>query len=119
MKILHVEKELETRKKVKRILSKEGYCVISIAAASKAITAVKKEKPSLVLAETTLPKMPGWALYNKIRGIDKNMKVTFLSSVEISDDLKKILIKAGLNDYITKPFKAEDLANRIKKAVQN
>jgi two-component system chemotaxis response regulator CheY len=117
MKILHIEKELETRKKVKKILSREGYSVISIAAASKAITAVKKEKPSLVLAEAAMPDISGWELYSKIHSIDENIKVAFLSSVEISSELKKSLIKAGVSDYIMKPFTAEGLANRIKKMI--
>ena len=119
MKILHIEKELETRKKVKKILSREGYSVISIAAASKAITAVKKQKPSLVLTEAAMPKMPGWKLYSKIHSIDENIKVAFLSSVEISSELKKSLIKAGVSDYIMKPFTATDLIERISKLAKN
>ena len=119
MKVVHVEKEIATIKKVKAALSDKGFNVISVASAAKAIETVKKEKPSLVLTEAAMPGMPGWELYSKIHNIDENIKVAFLSSVEISSELKKSLIKAGVSDYIMKPFTATGLANRIKKAVQN
>ena len=114
-KIMHVEDEPDTRKVVKEILEAEGYKIVSFSNGEKGVAAVKKEKPAVILLDVMMPKMSGWDAFEKIRKINKKIKVAFLTVLEVSPERLAALKKAGISDYITKPFTATDLIARVKK----
>lgn len=113
--IVHVEDDADTRKVVKDVLAGKGYVVVSVGNPKKAVEAVKKAKPKLVLLDIMMPGMPGWDVYRAIRKVDQKVKVAFLSVLEVSPERKKKLVQEGISDYILKPFTATDLIERVRK----
>lgn len=69
-----------------------------------------------------LPDMSGWDIFRTLeklnRGKINKPKYIFLSVIPVSAERVKELRKAGIIDYITKPFEKKELITRIKKALK-
>lgn len=115
--ILVVDDEPDTIKLVKTILESDGYTVTEAYSGSECLEKIKTEHPDLILLDIMMPDMSGWDTYDQIRERDKNMKVAFLSVIQVSNERKEKLISEGLSDYITKPFTADELLKRVDKIV--
>ena len=63
-----------------------------------------------------LPDMSGWDIYQKVK--KKKMKFAFLSALPVSNERFNELRKEGISDYITKPFKKDNLLVRIGKMLK-
>lgn len=112
-KILHIDNGAESVRLVKTILESEGHTVYTAWNEQSSLITIKNEKPDLVLLEVMMGNCCGWELYQKIKKINKNTKVAFLSSILISEERKQDLLMSGVIDYITKPFTKEDLVKKI------
>ncbi len=78
-----------------------------------------QKEPLLVLLDIELPGINGYEVCLKIREIDENdIPVIFLSAVDNLDDRVKGY-EAGGDDYVTKPFNAEELKSKINKVLEN
>ena len=69
-------------------------------------------KPNLVLLDVMMPVMDGWAVCKAIRA-EGNTPVIMLTAKGETDD-KVTGLKAGADDYITKPFEMKELLARIE-----
>lgn len=115
-KILYVEDNQDTAEAVKIILSHVGFDVTLSACGKDALMAAKKHF-DMVLLDIMLPDMSGWDIFEKLRNT-KGTKFAFLSAIPVSSERMKELKKAGVSDYITKPFMKDDLISRIKKILK-
>ena len=115
-KILYVEDDEDTRDMVKMILGGEGFDVDTALNGKEGLDKLEKNGFNLALLDIMLPDMSGWDLFQKIKKNEglKDVKVIFLSVIAVSEERKEILQKAGVSDYITKPFDNDDLVKRIK-----
>ena len=62
-----------------------------------------------------MPGMSGWDVFNRISKKNPEIKVAFMSILEISDKRKQVLLEEGLADYIMKPFDKDTLLDRVDK----
>ncbi|MBN2043117.1 MAG: response regulator [Candidatus Aenigmarchaeota archaeon] len=116
--ILIVDDEPDTVDMIKSILEMYGFSVNTAHNGKECLKKVNKNNTELVLLDIMMPDMSGWEVFNKIRKTKKNLKVIFISVVEISPERKQSLIKDGLFDYINKPFTKDDLVGRVKNAIE-
>jgi len=114
-KILHVDDEPDTLAVVKKILETEGYEVIGLGSGKEALRAIDDDGYDLLLLDIMMPDMSGWDLFTRIGKIHPSYRVVFMSVLEVSPERKEELMKAGVKDYITKPFDRGDLVDRVKK----
>jgi DNA-binding response OmpR family regulator len=112
-KILYVEDNQDTADAVKIILSQAGFETDIANSGKEALEKVKKNF-EIILLDIMLPDMSGWDIFAKISG-KINAKFAFLSAIPISAERMEELKKAGVSDYITKPFIKSDLISRVKK----
>ena len=71
----------------------------------------------LILMDVVMPNMNGLNATRAIRGlnrIDSNLPIIALSANAYAEDIKKTK-DAGMNDYVSKPFKIENLVEMIDK----
>ena len=115
--ILHVDNEITTLDLVCEILTGAGFKVVSAKSGQECLDKLAEIKPSLVLLDIMMPDLSGWDVYQRIRKTDKELKVAFLSVVEVSAERRKSLIESGLSDYILKPFVASELISRVTKII--
>ena len=114
-KIMVVDNEPDIVDLTRTVLEIGGYQVITAYSGEECLRRLEKEKIDLVLLDIMMPGMSGWDVFNKINKKSNEIKVAFMSVLEISDKRKQVLLDEGLADYIMKPFDKETLLNRVDK----
>ncbi|MDO8658288.1 MAG: response regulator [Candidatus Levybacteria bacterium] len=110
--ILVVDDDDELRGFLKKVLAANNFTVIEASDGAQALEAVEKYLPDLVLLDFGLPKVPGETVCVKIKKDHPNIIVIALTKKNQSFDVVQGL-QIGADDYISKPFVAEELIARI------
>lgn len=96
-------------------LENQGYRIQTAGTGQKALETISSERPEIVLLDLILPDTEGTEILKKIRQIDRSLAVITVTGY--GDEHRAVnVMKAGSCDYLTKPFKFEDLINSIEKA---
>jgi DNA-binding response OmpR family regulator len=114
-KVLVVEDDARTQTLIVQILEKEGYKAKPADSLWKAQADMDRFVPDLVLLDRKLPDGDGLDFCRKLRSGDRTrgLPVLFLTSKDTLTD-KVVGLKMGGDDYLTKPFQAEELLARIE-----
>ncbi len=110
--VLVVEDDPHIRELLQLYLEKDGYAVTLASDGGQGLEQYRAIKPDLVLLDVMMPVMDGWAVCKAIRA-DGNTPVIMLTAKSQTDD-KVTGLKAGADDYITKPFEMKELLARIE-----
>jgi len=116
-KILYVEDNEDTADAVKIILTNAGFKTEIALSGKEGIKKAGKEF-DLILLDIMLPDMSGWDIFTRLKKNKVNAKYAFLSAIPVSAERMKELKKAGISDYITKPFVKDDLVARVKEMLE-
>ncbi len=116
--ILVVDDEKNTREALSKILSEDGYEVVTAADGYQAMSLVTRELPDLILADLKMPGIDGLELLSRTRlkGFDVPfVMMTAYGTVETAVDA----MKKGAEDYLTKPVNIEELEIQIKRVLDH
>lgn len=111
VKILVVEDNLLCRKLVTFFLKKWGYKYEVCANGKLALENLKLEKYDLILLDIQMPEMDGIKTAQKIRTEMKLGLPIIAMTSHASEEERERCLKAGINDYLTKPINEEALYN--------
>jgi DNA-binding response OmpR family regulator len=111
-RILLVDDDVDITHSFSLALQKDGFIVDTYNDPLIALGDFKPDLYDLVLLDIKLPKLNGFELYDKIREIDRRVKVCFISGYQMN---YLALREQGLHIdcFISKPVKIEDLLRRI------
>ena len=112
MKILLVEDDSALREALEELLCREGYDVETAPNARSARESMNREI-DLVMLDVGLPDGDGVALCRQWRSEDVQTPILFLTAKDEELDVVRGL-DAGGNDYVTKPFRMQELLSRIR-----
>ena len=110
--VLVVEDDPNIRELLQLYLEKEGYTVALAADGGQGLQMFRILRPDLVLLDVMMPVMDGWEVCKAIRE-DGSTPVIMLTAKGETDD-KVTGLKAGADDYVTKPFEMKELLARIE-----
>ena len=112
MKLLVVDDNATNLKILSMLLSKEGY---DVKTANSKENAIDKMSASIDLVIIDATDFQGYDTCKSIKSIDeyKNIPVILISRKSNTDDIVKAFA-SGASDYISAPFKPEDVKNRVK-----
>ena len=112
--VLVIEDDELNQKLVKEILRVGNYRSIEAMDAETGIQLARRHKPDLILMDVHLPKMDGLSATRLIKSDEdlKQIPIVGLTALAMPEDLKKAL-EAGCDDYVTKPFRIQDLLKTI------
>lgn len=113
MKILIVEDEVAVAEVLKRGLMEAGYETAVAADGEKGFTMASENPWDLIILDINLPGLNGLDLCRKLRQTDEITPVLMLTALSMSDDIVAGL-EAGADDYLSKPFRFNELYARIR-----
>ena len=116
-KILIVEDNEGIVSFLKTELEMEDFSVCAADDGRAALDSFAREKPDLVLFDIMLPELSGFEVLRRIRKTNEDTPVLLLTARDGTDD-KVAGLNLGSDDYITKPFKIEELLARINVALR-
>ncbi len=111
-KVLYVEDDDTLAFLTNDTLSQEGYDVQHHEDGASALKAFNTESFDICVIDVMLPVMDGFTLAEKIREVNSQVPIIFVTAKSLKEDKIKGL-KIGADDYITKPFSIEELILKI------
>jgi len=117
MKVLIVDDFATMRRILRNILKQVGFSKISESDDGKtALKELKNDKFDLVLCDWNIPEMSGLELLKAVRA-DTQLKNTpfVMVTAEAQKDNIVEAVKAGVNNYVVKPFTAETISEKLEK----
>ncbi len=110
--IMIVEDERSISSLVEMYLTKEGYRVQVVDDGAKALEAIERIKPALVVLDVMLPGMDGIEICRRLRA--KGRTPIIMLTARDADVDRIIGLELGADDYVTKPFNPRELVARVK-----
>ncbi|MEI5101489.1 response regulator transcription factor [Streptomyces sp. PmtG] len=112
-KVLVVDDDPEVRAAVEDVLTIEGYRVRGAGDGQRALTAVVRWEPDLLVLDVMMPVMDGLAVCRQLRAAGDRTPVLVLTALDsVSDRVDGL--DAGADDYLVKPFALDELAARVR-----
>lgn len=115
IKVMAVDDSPITRKMIKKALEPEGFIIIGEAGNGKdAVELYSRIEPDVITMDVTMPIMDGLDAAFAIKQINPDQRIIMLSAMGDSDILAEAKSK-GINDFCSKPFKPQDMVERVLK----
>lgn len=114
--ILYVEDEESVRIQTSKVLSIFFNTIILAINGKDALEKLKKEKVDIIFTDINMPKMDGLSMIEHIRKIDRLIPIVVFSAYDNTDYLLKT-IEYGVDGYILKPFKLEQIQKVVEKII--
>jgi len=117
-KVLTVDDSKAVRIIVKKAFKSYDCVVVEATNGVEGISAAQKENPDLILLDVTMPVMDGVEALSKLKAdaSTKGIPVIMLTAEAGRENVMKIA-KLGIRDYIVKPFKEDNLLDKVRKVI--
>ncbi len=113
--VLVVDDDDSLRELLEEAVRDWGYDVSTACSGEEALESIERKKFNIVICDLKMPGMDGLELLKKIKASDKKVHVIVITGFATLETVIKT-IEAGAFDYITKPFRIEELRRIMKKA---
>lgn len=118
MKIMLVDDSKTMRSIQKGILTQMGHTnLVEACDGQDALSKVFAEKPDLILLDWNMPNMDGLSFLQAYRQKDKTTPVIMVTT-EAEKHRVVDALKAGVNNYVVKPFTPDALSSKIDQTLQ-
>ncbi|MFQ6757593.1 MAG: sigma-54-dependent Fis family transcriptional regulator [Deltaproteobacteria bacterium] len=115
-KILVVDDEPSMREFLVILLNKNGYGAHAAASGAEALTLLRQRHFDLIVSDIRMPDLSGLGLLENVKQQDLSIPVVLITAYASPEDAV-LAMKNGAYDYITKPFKVDDILSVIKAAL--
>ena len=116
-KILIVDDDADLRENLVEILKGESYVTTTASRAKEAIEIMKQRQFDVILLDFMMPELSGLDALYDLKRTNPKAKVIMITAYA-TIDIEVNAIKRGANEFITKPFKIEDLLVLIKQVIE-
>ena len=116
-KILIVDDESSLREMLAILLEREGYLVKEAANGQQALTLIEPNSFDLIISDIKMPSLSGIDLLRKVREQDIQIPMIMITAFSSTEEAVEAM-KLGAYDYITKPFKNDEIRLVVKNALE-
>jgi len=119
-RILVVDDQRDILDLTAAVLAGEGYAVTPVDSGAAALDLLSGERFDLVLLDINMPEMDGWETLRLIRADELLAElpvVMFSVKGELRDQVQSM--QEGALDYITKPFRVDELLDRVRRIFES
>lgn len=119
-RVVYIEDDPEMIELVTLIIERRGYQLIGAEGGREGLDIILKSPPELILLDLMMPDMDGWDVYHQIKAnvSTNNIPVIVISAKSLAIDRVLGLHIARVDDYITKPFRPQELLASIDKVMK-
>jgi two-component system response regulator PilR (NtrC family) len=114
--ILIVDDEFSMREFLTIFLEKEGFRTFVAEDGEAALKRIESHKIDLLISDIRMPGMGGLKLLERVKALDSTIPVVMMTAYASPEDAVNAM-KNGAYDYITKPFKVDEIRNVILSAI--
>jgi len=116
-RVLVVDDEKSMRDLLSITLEKEGYDVLTAAGGEAAIEALRRDVTDAVITDLRMPKVDGLQVLRAAKEISPDVAVIVITAVASTETAVEAM-KLGAYDYITKPFKLDEVSLIVRNALE-
>jgi len=117
-RILLVDDHAINRQVAQEIMERAGYQVDPVESGAEALEHLERRAYDLVLSDVRMPGMDGIELATRIRAMPSRRGVPLIAiTADSLPETRIACLAAGMNDFIAKPFRREDLLNAAERAI--
>jgi two-component system response regulator HupR/HoxA len=119
IKVLAVDDSEEGLFLLQQLLSARGYEVITASSGTETLEKAFGERPDIILLDVVMPEPNGYEVAKRLKA-DDELRYTPIVLLTGKDELKDIIhgLDQGADDYVTKPYDAQELVARVHAAVR-
>jgi PleD family two-component response regulator len=118
-RILVVEDDFDISNMLRIYFGGQGYGVEVASRGGDALTATRKQAPSLIVLDINLPDMSGYDVCRQLRTTTRTRHIPIIFLTQKDERADKIIgLELGADDYVTKPFDIEELKLRVQNAIR-
>ena len=118
MKILSVDDSKTIRMIVKRTFAPYDCTVLEAANGEEGLATAAAEKPDLIVLDITMPVMDGVTMLGKLKeSADLKAIPVIMLTAESGRENVAYIAKLGVRDYLVKPFKDDQLIEKVKRVI--
>jgi DNA-binding response OmpR family regulator len=123
-KILVVDDDIHATTLFKTILTAKGFDAFVVNDSATAVQTADSTNPDLIILDLMMPEPNGFEVCRMLRAKPKYSRTPIVIFTAMGDnESKKLALEAGADEFLTKPFRVEDLMQKIQalidKAEQN
>jgi two-component system, OmpR family, response regulator VicR len=118
-KILCIDDEPGVIELITLILKPQNIQVEGANGGPQGLEAMRQNPPDAVLLDIMMPDMDGWEVYRQMKADDKLKDIPVIIVTARNSSFEEIIARerAGVNDYVTKPFVPNDLRESLAKVL--
>ena len=115
-RVLVIDDDPKILRMIQTILSHEELAISTANSAFQAGLLISSWLPDIILLDFLMPEVDGFEVCRRLRADErtKDIPIIAVTAVKEAREIKK-MYSCGITDYISKPFKSEDLVEKIKK----
>ena len=119
-RIVYIEDDPEMIDLVVMILSRRGFNVKGAHGGRRGLDLVIREVPDLVLLDLMMPGMDGWEVFQQIKANEQTRNIPIIVITAKAQAIDRVLGLhiAKVDDYISKPFRPQELIDSIEKVLR-
>jgi two-component system OmpR family response regulator len=117
IRVLVVDDESALSELLAMALPYEGWEVRTAGDGGSAVRAAREFRPDAVVLDMRLPDFDGFEVLRRMRAEDPDVLVLFLTARDAAED-RVAGLAAGADDYVTKPFRLEELVARLRRLLR-
>jgi len=117
--IVYIEDDQEMIDLVTMILNRHGYQVKGAQGGHIGITMANELVPDLILLDLMMPDMDGWEVFQQLKSVEKTQHIPVIVITAKSQPIDRVLGLhiAKVDDYISKPFRLQELIDSIQRVL--
>ena len=114
-RIIYFEDDNDMVELVRIILGREGFRVDGVTEGQVGIALVRETHPDVILLDLMLPDMDGWEIFRQLRNDPSTSEIPVIVITAKAQSIDKVLGLqiAKVDQYISKPFRPNELVERV------
>jgi len=117
--VLIVDDDEACRRLVERALAPLGYHLMMAEDGEEGVMKAVQFIPDLIVLDLLMPNKDGYAVAEQLRSIARTRGIPILVLTALRTQWDRVrAIRHGIQDYVTKPFRPEDLRARVKDLIE-